>query len=77
MKRLAILAVPLALAACSNFEASTGLTAEEQCALANTVILLAEINEVAPDTLARAKLNFTVFCPAGTPIPEPVAAVEG
>jgi len=72
-----ILAAPLALAACANFEASTGLTKAEQCALAESVILLAEINEVAPDVLARAKLNIGVFCPAGTPIPEPVAVVEG
>ncbi len=74
--RLALLAIPFVLVACANLEEQTGLTAEEQCALASTALLLAEVNELAPDALARAKLNFDVFCPASMPVPEPLPVTE-
>lgn len=63
MKYLLLAAAQLALAACAGFEAQSGMTKEEQCAYATTAVLLAEVNEVSPDALARAKLNVGVFCP--------------
>lgn len=70
----AIAALPL-LAACANLEGQTGMSAVEQCALAQTAVMLAEVNEVAPDVLARAKLNVAVFCDA--PLARPADLADG
>lgn len=66
MRALIVIPFLLALGACAadgSIKNPLELTPAERCANARQLLMLAEMNDLSPELVAKAKANVDAFCP--------------